>query len=118
MALASAAMLTITSGIAVMTRPPRVHIDGPATSLPAAEPPRIDERAAVEGIPTIDSAAQRAARIETRRADAQARIDRQPHVSCRVAVHRGNLDGDAQPYDECIVSPDIASRAATGPEAR
>jgi hypothetical protein len=104
MALASAAMLTITSGIAVMTRPPRAHVMIDERELPARE--RVGD--------TVDRARQ----IEKQVREAKARMEQQPRVLCRVAVHRGNLDGDVQPYDECIVSTDVAAKASTGPEVR
>jgi hypothetical protein len=123
MALASAAMLTITSGIAVMTRPPRAHIDGPGTSLPAKV--QNAERETAELKQTVDQLIleQRAIDESVRWTDealvkAKARLDAQPRVMCRAPVHRGNLDGDEQPYDECIVPPDVAARASTGPEVR
>lgn len=77
MALASAAMLTITSAIAVMTRAPRVRLIEPAE---------------------VDALVR----------EASAPMDAQPRVMCRAPVHRGNVDGEAQPYDECIVPPDVA----------
>lgn len=80
MALASAAMLTIVSGIAVMTREPRgVVIMVEPASAPVAVPV-----------------------VKSRRAD---RMEQAPRVMCRAPVHRGNVDGEPQPYDECIVPP-------------
>ena len=86
MALASAAMLTIVSGIAVMTRAPRarVVVEEPAT-------PAVVET--------------RRAQIEAQVKEARERMEHAPRVMCRAPVHRGNLDGAPQPYDECIAHP-------------
>lgn len=89
MALASAAMLTIVSGIAVMTRAPRTVLEAP-------------EESRRQELETLERA--------------QSRRDQQ-RVLCRAAVHRGSLDGEAQPYDECIVPADLPATART-PEAR
>lgn len=79
MALASAAMLTIVSGIAVMTRAPR------------------------SPVVVVES---RRAQLERELVEVRERVERnQARVLCRAPVHRGNVDGDPQPYDECIVSP-------------
>jgi hypothetical protein len=123
MALASAAMLTITSGIAVMTRPPRMHIDGSVMTLPAkasAEAETAELKRTIDAVITAQRAVDarmRADQLKAQQTQAQARMDRY-RVMCRVPVHRGDLDGDEQPYDECIVPPDVAAKAATGPEAR
>jgi hypothetical protein len=86
MALASAAMLTIVSGIAVMTRAPRAMV-----VVPAAAP---ETPAALEA---------RRQQIERDVIEAKARMEAQQRALCRAPVRRGNLDGEAQPYDECIV---------------
>jgi hypothetical protein len=97
MALASAAMLTIVSGIAVMTRAPRAVL--------------------VEPAPEVQS---RRAEIEAQLIEARERMERnQQRVMCRAPVHRGNVDGEPQPYDECIVPRDIAPVTySRPPEAR
>ena len=103
MALASAAMLTIVSGIAVMTRPPRAQLVAPSVELStepkglsAAEREKL-ERALVEST-------ERQKRMDELLAPHEAEAERnQQRVLCRTAVHRGDIDGRPEPYDECIV---------------
>jgi hypothetical protein len=121
MALASAAMLTITSGIAVMTRPPRAHVMIDERELPAAKPLTPEQMRQLELETTqlerdVD-ATTRADQIKAQQAEAQSRMERY-RVMCRAPVHRGDLDSDDQPYDECIVPPEVAAKASTGPEVR
>ena len=91
MALASAAMLTIVSAVAVMTRPPRALM-----VVPAAEPAHEAEPRAL----TDD---------EKREID---RLIRERHemnreelrVPCAAPVYRGDIDGKWQPFEECITT--------------
>ena len=102
MALASAAMLTIVSGVAVMTRPARPVLMVPAAApaaAAAAETPRAltaDEKREIERLLLqVDHASAESERwrreniIEVR-------------VPCHAAVYRGDLDGRPQPFEECI----------------
>lgn len=99
MALASAAMLTIVSGVAVMTRPARPVLMVPAAEAAPAETPRAltaDEKREIERLLLqVDHASAESERwrreniIEVR-------------VPCHAAVYRGDLDGRPQPFEECI----------------
>jgi hypothetical protein len=120
MALASAAMLTIVSGVAVMTRAPRAQLVAPVEdeavkgqALSPAELADIERR--IEVI---------SRRVEASRARSEARTElqrEQNRVMCRAPVHRGDVDGREQPYDECIVPADLKAKAqaqAKGPAVR
>lgn len=118
MALASAAMLTIVSGIAVMTRPPRAQMAAPV-ELESTEPKGLtaEERENLERtfIKSVDRQTQMLERLEASRARMDAHRE-QNRVMCRAPVRRGDIDGRTQPYDECIVPADLKAKAtAKGP---
>ncbi len=118
MALASAAMLTIVSAVAVMTRPPRAVM-----VVPAAAPAAVHAEAKPRVLTDAERREIDRIILETRRAleehDAWVREHhdiQETRMPCAAPVYRGDIDGRWQPFEECIT--DRRTRSSDTPSTK
>ena len=102
MALASAAMLTIVSGVAVMTRAPRAVMVAPADAPPPAPEMAPTVKPNVPSQAEVDRIIEDARRSSAESAKWRAENLEEMHVPCNAPVVRADLDGRPQPFQECL----------------
>jgi hypothetical protein len=122
MALASATMLTIVCGVAVMTRAPRAMLVAPADAPPSA--PEVEPTTAALEDPNarfeamskaqlreeVDRIIEQQKALQKRHQAWRRENLEEVHVPCNAPVHRGDLDGRPQPSEECVTSRPKAAR--------
>lgn len=101
MALASATMLTIVSGVAVMTRAPRAVVVQPATTLSPAGA-RMDDRSTAQLKEEVDRIIEQQRLFDARYQAWRREHIEEVHVPCHAPVHRADLDGRLTPFEECV----------------
>lgn len=105
MALASATMLTIVSGVAVMTRAPRAVVVPPATEPATPRAPssaRIDEKSTAQLKEEVDRIIEQQRLLDERYQAWRREHIEAVHVPCHAPVYRADLDGRPQPFEECV----------------